>query len=85
MTSLNRPAPRSPHTPDAIGSVFYAAMCDFAGFARGACLRVFSFFGYKTRAYVIECVWLPPCAALDTRSDDRGPSSISKYCLDHLC
>ena len=31
LDQLNRPAPRSPHTPDAIGSVFYAAMCGFAG------------------------------------------------------
>ena len=68
MTSLNRPAPRSPHTPDAIGSVFYAAMCGFAGL-RGVCLRgVFEgcFRFDKTRGLlVIQCVF---CAASAPRS-----------------
>ena len=53
MTSLNRPAPRSPHTPDAIGSVFYAAMCGFAGL-RGVCLRGVFILATKPEPTVIE-------------------------------
>ena len=56
MTSLNRPAPRSPHTPDAIGSV--SLRCDvwLCRFARGVFEGCFHF-GYKTRASVDFSCW----------------------------
>ena len=81
MTSLNRPAPRSPHTPDAIGSVFYAAMCGFAGL-RGVCLRGVFVFDKTRGLLVIQYVfWLPPCAALATRYTIQGLRSVIQILL----
>ena len=86
MTSLNRPAPRSPHTPDAIGSVLRCEGC-LVGL-RGVCLRGLWLFGDKTRAsyFVIQCVfWCCHRAALAARYDYTIISFCSPLPVWILC
>ena len=51
MTSLNRRAPRSPHTPDAIGSVLLRCYVCLVGL-RGVCLRGLCVFGVLCHSFI---------------------------------